>query len=98
MRTLRRRLWDNVFTHDMRLYDRYFWDRMEEFSTLLLGGSLPAQGAVMDTVLFKDGRADRGVEILSMSLEQVVYRKAGDQVERPSHLVAGVEWHQPPGT
>ena len=40
MKTLRRNLWNNVFTHNIGLYDDYLWNRMEDFYTLILAGPL----------------------------------------------------------
>jgi two-component system, NtrC family, response regulator HydG len=50
IRRLQEALWNNIFTHSMHGFDTALWNRMEDFSTLVLGETGTGKGAVASAI------------------------------------------------
>ncbi|WDP92507.1 MAG: sigma-54-dependent Fis family transcriptional regulator [Desulfobacter sp.] len=47
---LKASLWNNVFTNSLEIYDAHLWNRMDDFSTLILGETGTGKGAVASAI------------------------------------------------
>ncbi len=50
MKSLRKSLWENVFTHNIDIYKKYLKKKMEDFSTLILGDTGTGKGAAASAI------------------------------------------------
>lgn len=73
-------------------------------STLLLLPALLVTGAdlaaqrIKDTLVKTDGSRIRGVEVVTLDLANIVYKKGADDLQLSGSLLDRVEWYEPPET
>lgn len=74
--TLRARLWNNIFTYDILHYDHFLYNRMEDFSTLLLGETGTGKGTAAKAIgcsafIPFDRRSQRFVESFTSAFRAI---------------------------
>ena len=50
MKKLKKHLWYNIFTYNFDLYNKFLWNKMEDFSTLLLGDTGTGKGTAAKAI------------------------------------------------
>ncbi len=50
MKKLKKHLWYNIFTYNLDLYNKFLWNKMEDFSTLILGETGTGKGTAAQAI------------------------------------------------
>lgn len=50
MKKLKKHLWYNIFTYNIELYNKFLWNKMEDFSTMLLGETGTGKGTAAKAI------------------------------------------------
>ena len=70
--------------------------RLALILTVASAGFCASAQNIADTIVYSDGRRDRGVEVLETTSTEIKYKRGDEEATAPASSVHSIEWSSPP--